>query len=148
MDYHRREIIVRAQSYFTRLPKYCPPIPLSAQRVCPPSATKGVHTRRAERGMGGGGVNILEDERNRIALLQWSLYDYHHWEKENRRRGSKHSRTTACSLLYLTLFQCVQSIRSKGQFLWKLNLFYRVMTHEEKNETFHKESILERNKEP
>ncbi len=31
----------------------------------------GGQTRRAERGMG---VNILEDERNRIALLQWSLY--------------------------------------------------------------------------
>jgi hypothetical protein len=27
----------------------------------------GVHTRRAERGVG---VNILEDERHRIALLQ------------------------------------------------------------------------------
>ncbi len=40
----RREIIVRGQSYFSRLPKYW------------------------------WGVNILEDERNRIALLQWSLY--------------------------------------------------------------------------
>jgi hypothetical protein len=29
-----------------------------------------VHTRRGERGMGGWGVNILEDERNMIALLQ------------------------------------------------------------------------------
>ncbi len=32
----RREIIVRGQSYFSRLPKYWPPIPLSARRVCTP----------------------------------------------------------------------------------------------------------------
>ncbi len=51
--------------------KILTPIPLSARRVCPPPATKaGVHTRQGEMGMGGGGVNILEDERNRIALLQ------------------------------------------------------------------------------
>ncbi len=44
---------VRGQSYFSRLLKYWPPFPLSARRVCPPPATKaGVHTRRAERGMG------------------------------------------------------------------------------------------------
>ncbi len=50
----RREIIVRGQSYLSRLPKYWPPIPLSARRVCPPPAIKaGGHTRRAERGMGG-----------------------------------------------------------------------------------------------
>ncbi len=30
---------VKGQSYFSRLPKYWPPIPLSAQRVCPPPAT-------------------------------------------------------------------------------------------------------------
>jgi hypothetical protein len=42
---------VRGQSYFSRLPKYWPPIPLSARRVCP--QRRGVHTRRAERGMGG-----------------------------------------------------------------------------------------------
>jgi hypothetical protein len=43
-----------------------PPTPLSARRVCPPPATKaGVHIRLAERGR----VNILEDERHRIALL-------------------------------------------------------------------------------
>ncbi len=37
----RREIIVRGQSYFSRLPKYWPPppIPLCARWVCPPPAT-------------------------------------------------------------------------------------------------------------
>ncbi len=60
---------VRGQSYFSRLPKYWPPIPLSPWRVCPPPATKagGTHSPGRE---GDGGVNILEDERNRIALLQ------------------------------------------------------------------------------
>jgi hypothetical protein len=60
-----REIIVRGQSFFSRLPKYWPPIPLSARRVC---------TDRLAGRRGGWGVNILEDEKNRIALLQWSLY--------------------------------------------------------------------------
>jgi hypothetical protein len=47
---NRREIItVRGQSYLSRLPKYWPPHPLSARRVCPPPATKtggphGVHS--------------------------------------------------------------------------------------------------------
>jgi hypothetical protein len=67
----RREIIVRGQSYFSRLPKYWPPIPRSARRVCPPPATEAYTLARRR---GGWGVNILEDERNRIALLQWSLY--------------------------------------------------------------------------
>ncbi len=46
---------VRGQSYFSRLPKYWPPIPLSTRRVCPPpqQRRRGVHTRQAERGMGG-----------------------------------------------------------------------------------------------
>ncbi len=35
----RREIIVRGQSYFSRLPKYWTPIPLSARRVCTPRRT-------------------------------------------------------------------------------------------------------------
>jgi hypothetical protein len=50
----RREIIVRGQSYFSRLPKYCPPGPLSARRVCPPSATEagGTHSPGGE---GDGG---------------------------------------------------------------------------------------------
>ncbi len=49
----RREIIVRGQSYFSRLPKYWPPIPLSA-RQCPPPATKagGTHSPGGE---GDGG---------------------------------------------------------------------------------------------
>ncbi len=63
----RREIIVRGQSYFSRLPKYWPPIPLTPRLCC------GGEDRLAGR-RGGWGVNILEDERNRIALLQWSLY--------------------------------------------------------------------------
>jgi hypothetical protein len=50
----RREIIVRGQSCFSRLPKYLPPIPLSARRVCPPPATKagGTHSPGGE---GDGG---------------------------------------------------------------------------------------------
>ncbi len=45
---------VRGQSYFSRLPKYWPPIPLSARRVCPPPATKagGTHSPSGE---GDGG---------------------------------------------------------------------------------------------
>jgi hypothetical protein len=43
--------ICRVQSCVWRLPKYLPPTPLSAQRVCPPPAL--VHTRRAVRGVGG-----------------------------------------------------------------------------------------------
>ncbi len=71
----RREIIVRGQSYFSRLPKYWPPIPLSARQVCtPPPLLRGEDRLAGRRG--GWGVNILEDERNRIALLQWSLYDF------------------------------------------------------------------------
>jgi len=63
----RREIITRGQSYSSRIPQYWPPIPLSAGRVWTPAfVVGGGQTRRAERGMG---VNILEDERNRIDLL-------------------------------------------------------------------------------
>jgi hypothetical protein len=48
--------------------KILTPIPLSNRRVCNPAfVAGGGQTRQAERGMG---VNILEDERNRIALLQ------------------------------------------------------------------------------
>jgi hypothetical protein len=46
------------------------PTPLSAWRECPPpppQQRRGVHTRRAEREVG---INILEDERRMIALLQ------------------------------------------------------------------------------
>jgi hypothetical protein len=62
---------VRGQSYFISLvfQNIDPPIPLSARRVCPPPATKagGTHSPGGE---GDGGVNILEDDRNMIALLQ------------------------------------------------------------------------------
>ncbi len=48
-----------------------PPAPLRPASVYPPPLWGGGagvgHTRRAERGVG---VNILEDERHRIALLQ------------------------------------------------------------------------------
>jgi hypothetical protein len=49
------------------------PPPLSTQRVCPPPAPKAggctVHTRRAVRGWE---VNILEDARHWIGLLQYN----------------------------------------------------------------------------
>jgi hypothetical protein len=43
--------------------------PLSPRRVCTPRLCwgGGGYTRRAQRGVG---INILEDERHRIALLQ------------------------------------------------------------------------------
>jgi hypothetical protein len=48
-----------------------PPIPLSARRVGPPPPTKSGGTQYTIAGRRGGwGVNILEDERHRIALLQ------------------------------------------------------------------------------
>jgi hypothetical protein len=40
----------------------------SGECVLPPQQRRGVHTLAGRRG--GWGVNILEDERNRIALLQ------------------------------------------------------------------------------
>jgi hypothetical protein len=50
----RRKIIVRGQSYGWRLPKYCPPIPLTARRVCTPTPlVRGEDT--LARGRGGGG---------------------------------------------------------------------------------------------
>ncbi len=61
---NRREIItVRGQSYVSRLPKYWPPHPLL--RPASVSSPRKLAGRR-----GGWGVNILEDERHRIALLQ------------------------------------------------------------------------------
>ncbi len=64
-----RLFTVRGQSYFSRLPKYWPPIPLSAWRVCPPPPQQRRGYTLAGR-RGGWGINILEDERDRIALLQ------------------------------------------------------------------------------
>ncbi len=75
---HRREIIVRGQSYFSRLPKFWPPIPLSARRVCTPRLCCGGRTDSPDGEGDGGSLNILEDERNSIALLQWSLYAVHY----------------------------------------------------------------------
>jgi hypothetical protein len=45
-----------------------PPTPLSSRRVCPPPLTQAGDKHSTVRE--GGGVNILEDERHRIALLQ------------------------------------------------------------------------------
>jgi hypothetical protein len=72
--WERREILVRGQSYFSRLPKYWPPPSPSphGESVLPPQQRRGEDTLAGRRG--GWGVNILEDERNRVALLQWSLY--------------------------------------------------------------------------
>jgi hypothetical protein len=44
----RESITVRGQTYVSRLPKYWPPTPLSARRVCPPPATKGTHSPGGE----------------------------------------------------------------------------------------------------
>ncbi len=54
-----------------RLRKYWPPIPLSNQRVCPTPAPRGGGGYTAR--WGGGGVNILEDARHWIGLLQYNL---------------------------------------------------------------------------
>ncbi len=64
--------ICRGQSCVWRLPKYWSPTPFSTQRVCLPPAPKGGGTQ-SPGGEGGGGVNILEDERHRICLLQYNL---------------------------------------------------------------------------
>jgi hypothetical protein len=45
-----------------------PPTPLYARRVCTPAFLGGEDTLAGLRG--GWGVNILEEERHRIALLQ------------------------------------------------------------------------------
>jgi hypothetical protein len=60
---------VRGQSFFSRLPKYWPPIPLSARRVCPPPATKagGTHSPGGE----GDGGSIFWKSRE-IGLPSYS----------------------------------------------------------------------------
>ncbi len=60
---------VRGQSYFSRLPKYWPPIPLSACWVCPPPATKagGTHSPGGE----GDGGSIFWKTRE-IGLPSYS----------------------------------------------------------------------------
>ncbi len=65
--------ICRVQSSVWRLPKYWPPTPSPPSVwVLPLHQRRGVHTRRAVRGWGGGGVNILEDARHWIGLLQYN----------------------------------------------------------------------------
>jgi hypothetical protein len=63
----KRAILFLSSSKILTLPS--PSLP--GESVLPPQQRRGVHTRRAERGWG---VNILEDERNRIALLQLNIY--------------------------------------------------------------------------
>jgi hypothetical protein len=65
----RREIIYckRAILSLSSSKILTPHPPHRLASVFSPPTKAGVHTRRAERGMG---VNILEDERDRIALLQ------------------------------------------------------------------------------
>ncbi len=50
-DESLRDYTVRGQSNVWRLPKYWPPHPLTARRVCTPRT--GGHTRWVERGVGG-----------------------------------------------------------------------------------------------
>ncbi len=57
------------------LPKYWPPTPLSTQRVCPPPAPKA-----GEYTLAGQWVNILEDARHWIGLLQYNLSTGHTFE--------------------------------------------------------------------
>ena len=66
--WQRREIItVRGPSYVLRLPKYWPPTPLSARRLCTPRLCCGGRTH-SPGGEGGWGVNILEDARHSSVL--------------------------------------------------------------------------------
>jgi hypothetical protein len=61
----------RVQSRVWRLPNYWPPTPspFSEYVSSPRTRGGGVHTRRPVRGWGGG-VNISEDARHWIGLLQ------------------------------------------------------------------------------
>ncbi len=60
--------ICRVQSCVWRLPQYWPPSPLW---VLPPHQRRG--DTHSPGGEGDGGVNILEDARHRIGLLQYNL---------------------------------------------------------------------------
>jgi hypothetical protein len=66
---NRREIItVRGQSYVSHLPNIDPPSPSPPGECVPPAFfAGGGHTPGRREGWG---INILEDERHRIALLQ------------------------------------------------------------------------------
>ncbi len=65
---HRREIIVRGQSYGWRLPKYWQPIPLTARRVGTPRLWCGGRTHSPGGEGCAWGVNILEDVRHSSVL--------------------------------------------------------------------------------
>ena len=55
-----RLFTVRGQSYLSRLPKYGPPIPLSARRVCTPAFVgRGGGEKLARRGGEGDGGSIF-----------------------------------------------------------------------------------------
>ncbi len=53
---------VEYRAVFSVFQNIDPPTPLFTQRVCPPPAPRA-----------GGGVNILDDARHRIGLLQYNL---------------------------------------------------------------------------
>ncbi len=75
----RREIItVRGQSYASRLPKYWPPTPLSARRVCTVYPTPLFGGRRHSPGGEGGGGSILWKTRG-IGLPSYSNNISTHW---------------------------------------------------------------------
>ncbi len=93
-----RDIVtVRGQSYFSRLPKYWPPIPLSARRVCPPPATKAEGTH-SPGGEGDGGsifwktreIGLPSYSNNLSTFLSIGAYSFHvhdyvtsvsHWDQ-------------------------------------------------------------------
>ncbi len=62
---------VRGQSYYSRLPKYWPPIPLSTRRVCPPPATKAGGTHSPGREGDGGSIHVFWKTRD-IGLPSYS----------------------------------------------------------------------------
>ncbi len=67
----RSTYIYRVQSSVWRLPNYWPSTPSPpSECVLPPRQRRGVYT--LARGWGGGGVNILQDARHWIGLLQYN----------------------------------------------------------------------------
>jgi hypothetical protein len=77
--------IYKEQSSVRRLPNYWPPThsPPSELLSFPPHQRRGVHTCRRRRAVRGWGVNILEDARDWIGLLQYNPST--HWTFANRR---------------------------------------------------------------
>ncbi len=84
------EIIVRGQSYGWRLPKYCPPIPLTTRRVCTPCLCC-VGRTHLPGGEGGGGSifwktsdtalysTYVSTLRVQISLKDSYLRNHTHW---------------------------------------------------------------------